>query len=49
MLLDLAELLTPYAVEYRYPDDILEPDYEEFEEAYKASAKFVDIIQNFII
>jgi HEPN domain-containing protein len=47
-LLDLAELLTPYAVEYRYPDDILEPDYEEFEEALSASAIFIEKIQNMI-
>ena len=32
-----AELLTPMAIEYRYPDDIFEPDYSEFLEAYKVS------------
>ena len=36
-LLDMAERLTPYATAYRYPDDVLEPDRQEFEAALKAA------------
>ena len=32
--LDAARLLTPLAVEYRYPGDFVEPESDEFEEAY---------------
>lgn len=39
-LTNAAESLTPYAVEYRYPDDIMEPDINEFNDAYRY-AKFV--------
>ena len=38
-LFDAAELLTPMAVEYRYPDDITEPDESDFTEAFQ-SAQF---------
>ncbi|MBW6511261.1 MAG: HEPN domain-containing protein [Desulfuromonadaceae bacterium] len=36
-LSDAAELLTPYATEYRYPGDFVEPDQAEFDEAYEAA------------
>jgi HEPN domain-containing protein len=40
-LLDSAEKLTPYAEEYRYPDEELEPTTVEFQNAYSiASALF---------
>ena len=39
-----AKLLTPYAVRFRYPDDVLEPDQKEFDEAIDAATKFYDFI-----
>jgi HEPN domain-containing protein len=35
--LDAAERLTPYAEEYRYPDEELEPSVEEFLSAFRAA------------
>jgi HEPN domain-containing protein len=32
-----ARLLTPLAVEYRYPGDYVEPEFEEYQEAYDAA------------
>lgn len=34
---DAAELLTPYATEFRYPGDVMEPTAEEFAEAFQAA------------
>ena len=38
-LADDARLLTPYAVEYRYPGDAMIPDPAEFDEAYQAAER----------
>ena len=46
LLKDLAELLTPYATEYRYPDEELEPTQEEFEETYRSAKKFIEFIES---
>lgn len=35
--IEKAALLTPYAAEYRYPGEYLEPDKDEFQEALKAA------------
>jgi HEPN domain-containing protein len=35
--LDAGERLTPYAVAFRYPGDVLEPEQEEFDQALKAA------------
>lgn len=35
--MDTARLLTSLAVEYRYPGDYVEPEAEEFQEAYEAA------------
>ena len=47
-LLDYAVLLTPYSVEFRYPDDTLEPDIEEFRAALEAASEFLETIKNTI-
>jgi HEPN domain-containing protein len=39
-----AEILTPYAVEMRYPDDSYIPSKEEAEEAYEIACRIRDII-----
>lgn len=39
-LFDIADMLTPYAVLFRYPGDVLEPEIEDVEEAISA-AKYV--------
>lgn len=36
--LEAAVRLTPYATEFRYPSDLLEPDQEEFEQALEAAS-----------
>jgi HEPN domain-containing protein len=36
--LEAARLLTPLAVEYRYPGDYVEPEPEEFREAFEAAS-----------
>lgn len=39
-----AEILTPYAVEMRYPDDSYIPSKEEAEEAYEIAYRIRDIV-----
>lgn len=42
--LDAARLLTPLAVEYRYPGDYLEPELHEYQEASEASTKLFNFV-----
>lgn len=42
--LEAAECVTPYATAYRYPDDLLEPEEEEFQEARDAAAGLVSFV-----
>jgi HEPN domain-containing protein len=44
-LRDAVELLTPYAVEYRYPGDVVEPAAEELEEALAAAASILTTVE----
>ncbi len=39
-----AKLLTPYAVRFRYPDNLLDPDEEEFGRAAQAATKFYGFV-----
>jgi HEPN domain-containing protein len=39
-LIESARFLTPLAVEFRYPGDYLEPEPEEFQDAYNAAQSF---------
>ncbi len=39
-----AVLLTPYAAEFRYPGDFIEPSREEFEEALEATREVWDFV-----
>lgn len=41
---DAAELLSPFATEYRYPDDVMEPDADTYREAYLAAEKFLHFV-----
>ena len=41
---DAARLLTPLAVEFRYPGDYIEPEFEEFQEAYEAAQALYSFI-----
>ena len=43
-LMDIADMLTPYAVAFRYPGDVLEPTMEDTREALDAAEKVVDFI-----
>ena len=42
--LDAARLLTPLAVEYRYPGDYLEPELHEYQEASEAAHKLYSFV-----
>ncbi|MDD2499625.1 MAG: HEPN domain-containing protein [Geobacter sp.] len=42
--LDTARLLTPLAVEYRYPGDYLEPELHEYQEASEAAHKLYSFV-----
>lgn len=41
---EAARLLTPLAVEYRYPGDYIEPEPEEFREAFDAARAIFDFV-----
>jgi HEPN domain-containing protein len=41
---DIAEELSPYAVRFRYPSDVLEPERSEAEDALQHAQSFVDFI-----
>lgn len=43
-LLDIADLLTPYAIAFRYPGDVLEPEKDEVCEALEAAQKVLDFV-----
>lgn len=43
-LYDDCELLTPLATEFRYPDDIFEPSFEEFDEALNSAGKIYNFV-----
>ncbi len=43
-LQDIAELLTPYATEFRYPGELIVPSHNEFEGAFEAASKLVSIV-----
>ena len=45
-LVEIARLLTPLAVEYRYPGDYVEPEQEEFNDAYDASRTLFEFVRN---
>ena len=45
-LADAAELLTPFATEFRYPGDMLVPDPSDVEEAYKVAEHVVIFISS---
>ena len=42
--LKYARILTPLAVEFRYPGDFIEPEPEEFQEAYLAASAMYEFI-----
>ncbi len=44
-LLDAAEILTPYATQFRYPSDQVEPDKMEAEDALRLSSKAIAFIK----
>ena len=41
---DAADILTPYAIEFRYPGEVMEPTNEEMEEGIKHSEEMVDFV-----
>ena len=44
--LDTARLLTPLAVEYRYPGDYLEPELHEYQEASEVTTKLLNFVMS---
>ena len=43
-LKDAADTLTPYATEFRYPSDTIEPEKDEAEEALKMASLILDFV-----
>lgn len=41
---DVADLLTPYATAYRYPGDVMEPDWAEFDQALQAATQLYHFV-----
>ena len=41
---EAAEMLTPYATEFRYPGDILNPEMAEAKQALASAEAFVDFV-----
>ena len=41
---DVAEQVSPYAISYRYPGEVLEPTEEEFQQVFKASGRVYDFV-----
>jgi len=44
----IAEELTPYAVQFRYPTDVLEPKWNEAEDALEHARSFTDFISGLL-
>lgn len=44
-LLDIADLLTPYATAFRYPGDVLEPEIKDAQEALASAAVVLDFVR----
>lgn len=44
----VAEELTPYAVQFRYPTDVLEPERSEAEDALEHAQSFIDFISGLL-
>ncbi len=45
-LIDAAEILTPFATEFRYPGNILEPDPADADEAYRLAEQVVLFVRS---
>jgi HEPN domain-containing protein len=45
---DTSELLTPYATEFRYPSDVMQPTTEELQEAIKQSTELFDFVASLL-
>ncbi|MFZ5759482.1 MAG: HEPN domain-containing protein [Thermodesulfobacteriota bacterium] len=45
-LTDAAEFLTPFATEFRYPGDILEPEPADAEDAYNLAKRVVNFVES---
>ncbi len=41
---DIADILTPYAIAFRYPGDVLEPDLADAEEAFNHASFVLDFV-----
>jgi HEPN domain-containing protein len=46
--LSAARLLTPYAIEFRYPGDFLEPEPDEFNEALEAAVVILRFVSSLL-
>jgi len=43
-----ARLLTPYAIEFRYPGDYIEPEFTDFQEAFDATALILTFVSSLL-
>jgi len=46
---DAADILTPYAIVFRYPGDVLEPSEEDAQEALEFAEKFFAFVTNKLV
>jgi HEPN domain-containing protein len=42
--LDVAVQVSPYATAYRYPGEILEPEEDEYQQAFQAASRFYEFV-----
>jgi HEPN domain-containing protein len=47
-LIEHARILTPYAIDFRYPGDFEEPDAEEIETALRLAREVLDTVTELI-
>jgi len=45
-LMEISEILTPYAIAFRYPGDMLVPEIVDVEEAIELSEKVLDFVED---
>ncbi len=45
-IMDISSILTPYAIAFRYPGDVIEPDSEDADEAFRLAVEVFDFVLN---
>jgi hypothetical protein len=45
-IMDFSSILTPYAIAFRYPGDVIEPDPQDADEALRLAVEVFDFVLN---